>query len=144
MSMSRLKILWMIIRRTHMDKLVYTFTASLFIVSFVIMLVEPFIDTYGDGLWYTFVACTTIGFGDFTAVTVIGRILTVYMALHEILMVAVIPGVIVSYYLEVIHRRENEKLMDFLDKMENLPDMSKKELEDISDRVRELRASGRI
>lgn len=143
MGINRLKILWMIIRRTHMDKLIYTFISSMCVVSFVIMMVEPSIETYGDALWYTFVACTTIGFGDFAAVTAAGRILTVYMALHEILMVAIIPGIVVSYYIEVIHRRENEKLMGFLDKLENLSDMSGEELEEISDKIKQLR-NGKI
>ena len=129
----------MVVKRTHMDKLVYIFVMSLFIVAAIIVAVEPEIDSYGDGLWYTFVACTTIGFGDFAAVTAIGRLLTVYMALHEILMVAVIPGVVVSYYLEVIHRRENEKLMSFLDALEHLPDMSKEELAEISVKIKKIR-----
>ena len=137
--MKRLKLFWMVVKRTHMDKLVYIFVMSLFIVAAIIVAVEPEIDSYGDGLWYTFVACTTIGFGDFAAVTAIGRLLTVYMALHEILMVAVIPGVVVSYYLEVIHRRENEKLMSFLDALEHLPDMSKEELAEISVKIKKIR-----
>lgn len=139
--MKRLKLFWMVVKRTHMDKLVYAFIISLFVVAAIITAVEPKINSYGDGLWYTFVACTTIGFGDFAAATTIGRILTVYMALHEIIMVAVIPGVVVSYYLEVIHRRENEKLMDFLDTLEHLPDMSKEELADISTKIKKLRNS---
>lgn len=137
--MKRLKLFWMVVKRTHMDKLVYVFVISLFIAAGIITAVEPGINNYGDGLWYTFVACTTIGFGDFAAVTTIGRILTVYMALHEILMVAVIPGVVVSYYLEVIHRRENEKLMSFLDTLEHLPDMSKEELAEISVKIKKIR-----
>lgn len=137
--MKRLKLFWMVVKRTHMDKLVYVFVISLFIAAGIITAVEPEINSYGDGLWYTFVACTTIGFGDFAAVTTIGRILTVYMALHEILMVAVIPGVVVSYYLEVIHRRENEKLMSFLDTLEHLPDMSKEELVEISVKIKKIR-----
>ena len=136
--MKRLKLFWMVVKRTHMDKLVYAFIFNLLIVAAIIMAVEPDINTYGDGLWYTFVACTTIGFGDFAAVTAIGRILTVYMAVHEIIMVAVIPGVVVSYYLEVIHRRENEKLMSFLDTLEHLPELSKDELAQISEQVKEF------
>ena len=134
-----MKLFWMVVKRTHMDKLVYSFIISLFAAAAIITAVEPAIDGYCNGLWYTFAACTTIGFGDFVAVTAAGRILTVYMALHEILMVAVIPGVVVSYYLEVIHRRENEKLMNFMDTLEHLPEMSEEELAEISLKIKELR-----
>ena len=137
--MKCMKLFWMVVKRTHMDKLVDSFIISLFAAAAIITAVEPAIDGYGNGLWYTFAACTTIGFGDFVAVTAAGRILTVYMALHEILMVAVIPGVVVSYYLEVIHRRENEKLMNFMDTLEHLPEMSEEELAEISLKIKELR-----
>ena len=137
--MKSFKLLWKVVRRTHMDKLVYSFIISLLAVAAIITAVEPGIDGYGNGIWYTIVACTTIGFGDMVAVTVIGRILTVYIVLHEILLVAIIPGVVVSYYLEVVHRRENEKLMEFLDTLEHLPDLSREELTDISEKIKKLR-----
>lgn len=136
--MKRYRLLWSIVRRTHTDKLLYAFLVNLFVVALFITMAEPQITYYGDGLWYTFVACTTIGFGDFAAVTLIGRILTVYMAVNEILLVAIIPGVVVSYYLEVIHRRERESLTVFLDKLEHLPELSEEELREISERVKKL------
>ncbi len=137
--MKRLKVFWMIVKRTHTNKLIYAFLFNFVVVAAIIMAVEPEINTYGDALWYTFVSCTTIGFGDFTAVTTIGRILTVYMAIHEIIMVAIIPGVVVSYYLEVIHRRENEKLMEVLDTLEHLPELSNEELNEISMKIKKMR-----
>lgn len=136
--MKRYRLLWSIVRRTHTDKLLYAFLVNFFVVALFITMVEPQITYYKDGLWYTFVACTTIGFGDFTAVTLLGRILTVYMAVNEILLVAIIPGVVVSYYLEVIHRREKESLTVFLDKLEHLPELSQEELREISERVKKL------
>ena len=136
--MKGLKLFWTVVKRLHMDKIVYAFLISMVVVAAIIMAVEPEINTYGDALWYTFVACTTIGFGDFAAVTVIGRLLTVYIAINEIVMVAVIPGVVVSYYLEVVHRRENEELMEFLDTLEHLSELSKEELAEISEKVKEF------
>ena len=136
--MKRWRILWSIIRRSAIDKLLYSFLISFFVSAAVITVVEPGIRSYGDGLWYLFVACTTIGFGDFTAVTIIGRIFTAYMAVCEILLIAILPGVVVSYYLEVIHRREQESLTVFLDKLEHLPDLSKEELQQISERIRKI------
>ena len=137
--MKGLKLFWTVVKRVHMDKMVYAFLISMLVVAAIIMAAEPEINTYGDALWYTFVACTTIGFGDFAAVTAIGRIATVYIAINEIVMIAVVPGVVVSYYLEVVHRRENEKLMEVLDTLERLPELSKDELKAISEEIKELR-----
>lgn len=137
--MKRYRLLWSVIKRTHTDKLICVFLINMFVIALIMTIVEPGINTYEDGLWYTFVACTTIGFGDFAAVTFIGRILTVYMAVNEILLVSIIPGVVVSYYLEVIHRRENETLTIFMDKLEHLPELSREELQEISDKVKKTK-----
>ena len=138
-KMIKTKMLWKIMRRIHADKLIISFVIGFFLVSLLITLAEPGIHTYGEGLWYSFVACTTIGFGDFVAVTTWGRILTVYLALHEIILLALLPGIIVTYYMEVIHRREKESLTMFLEKLERLPELSKEELEDISKKVKKIK-----
>lgn len=136
--MKRWRMFWSIVRRSSADKVIYVFIINLFVVALLITLLEPGINTYMDGLWYTFVACTTIGFGDFVAVTLLGRILTVYIALNEILLVAILPGIMVSYYLEVIHRREKESVTMFLDKLEHLPELSQEELKEISEKIKKI------
>lgn len=136
--MKRLHMLWMILKRIHADKILFTFIVNLFIVALLIDLAEPGIHTYSESLWYTYVSIATIGFGDIVAVTFIGRLLTVYISLHATLLVAIIPGIVVSYYLEVIHRREKESVTIFLDKLERLPELSKEELRQIADKVKKL------
>ena len=135
----RWRLLWSIIRRSAADKVIGAFLVNYLIVSVLIMFIEPNIESFGDALWYVFVASTSIGFGDFAAVTIPGRLLTVYITIHEILMVAIISGVVVGYYLEVIHRRENESLTLFMDKLEHLPSLSREELEIISEKIKKLK-----
>ena len=48
-------------------------------------------------------------------------------------------GVVVSYYLEVVHRRENEVITNFLDKMEHLTELSREELQEIQDKIRKYK-----
>ena len=71
--------------------------------------------------------------------TLIGRIATVYIALCQIMLVAILPGIIVTYYMDVIHRREQESLTMFMDKLERLPELSREELEQIAEKVRKIR-----
>ena len=138
MNVKRWRLLWSVAKRSSANKMIYSFIINFFIVAAVITVLEPDIHNYGEGLWYTFVACSTIGFGDFTAVTIFGRILTVYIAVNEILLVAILSGVVVSYYLEVVHRREKETVTIFLDKLEHLPELSREELEEISGKIRKI------
>ena len=96
-------------------------------------------DVYKRQLWYCYVSIATIGFGDIVAVTFIGRILTVYLSLHAILVIAIIPGIITSYYMEVVSRREKETTTLFMDKLEHLPELSKEELQEIADKIKKLK-----
>ena len=135
----KLRMLWSVIKRIGFHKVLAGFAAWFMLSSFLTMLAEPGITRYGDALWYSFVACTSIGFGDIVATTFAGRILTVLLTLYEIVIIAMFSGVVVSYYLEVVHRRENEIISNFLDKMENLTELSQEELQDIQDKVRRFK-----
>ncbi|MCQ4637640.1 potassium channel family protein [Anaerovorax odorimutans] len=137
--MKKLRMLWAILKRTHADKILFTFIINLFVVALLILLVEPDIHRYIDSLWYCYVSIATIGFGDIVAVTILGRLLTVYLSLHAILVIAIIPGVIVSYYTEVVNLRERETVTVFLDKLEHLPELSKEELQQLADKVKKFK-----
>lgn len=53
-------------------------------------------------------------------------------------MTAMVPGVVVSYYMEYLKVREKETISVFLEKLERLPELSEEELEQLSRRVREF------
>ncbi len=125
-----------ILNRTGMLKVLSVYISVICIGAVLVMIFEPKVNNFGDGLWYCFVSSTTIGFGDFYAVSPLGRIVTVAVSISGIITVAIIPGVIVSYYTEYLHLKENETISTFLEKLENLPSLSNNELKDLSDRVK--------
>ena len=135
-----LRTLWSVTKRIGFHKVLAGFAAWFFISSLLTMLAEPGITRYGDAVWYSFVACTSIGFGDLVTTTFIGRLLTVILTMYEIVIVAMFSGVVVSYYLEVVHRKENAVIANFLDKMEHLTELSQDELREIQEKVRKYKA----
>lgn len=137
--MKKLKLLWQICKTTDADKIVLGFVAFVLFSALIFTLVEPGINCYGDGIWYAFAVFTTIGFGDMVAVTLTGRILTILMGLYGILIVALIPGIIVNYYIEVSKIKANSSVSAFLDQMERLPELSHEDLEKISEAVHKKR-----
>ena len=137
--MKKLKLLWRILKTTDVDKFLIGFTGFLLLCSFVFMVVEPGVEHYGDGLWYAFTVFTTIGFGDIVATTTIGRLLTMLLGLYGILIVALIPGVLVNYYSEMSKMKANSSVAEFLDKLEHLSELPKKELDKISLAVKKKR-----
>lgn len=70
---------------------------------------EPDIKNFGDGLWYSFMLITTIGFGDMTAVTSFGRIISVIVGLYGIIVVALITSILVNLYTEQKAKEDAEK-----------------------------------
>ena len=97
-----------VLKYTGTLKIFFGFVIFLCLAAVILMLTEPQIKTIGDGIWYCFVSATTIGFGDIYVTTRIGRIVTILVALYGILMTAMVPGVVVSYYMEYIKIREKE------------------------------------
>ena len=53
-----------------------------------------------------------------------------------IMTAAMIPGVVVTYYTEYQKARQDETVSTFLEKLEHLPELSKEELEELSERVK--------
>lgn len=136
--MLKLKRIMFVLRKTGAIKLFTSFLIFFILVALVLRLVEPNINTIFDSFWYCFIAFSTIDFGDIVATTVIGKIITVILSLYGILVTAMITGTIVSYYTEYLNNKQGDTISIFLEKLQNLPKLSKEELEDISENIKKL------
>ena len=113
------KVFWKIIKRTNADKIVYGFLGYFCLCAFLIWMVEPGIPRLGDSVWYSFSVITSIGFGIYGAVVL-----------------AMIPGILVSYYMEIMQIRKNENINSFMYQLEHLDELSKEELKEVSEKVK--------
>lgn len=137
--MKKLKVLWMILKRTRADKVLSGFVLFLFAAAAVIQLVEPNINRYGEALWYCYAVVSTAGFGDVVAVTFLGKTCSVLLTIYSIFVLAIVTGVVVNFYSQMVEMQRRETLTMFMDKLERLPELSKEELETISKNIRKLR-----
>ena len=99
-SQVKLDVLGRIIRRTYAAEILFGMLLLITAFSIVLPNFELNIDTFGDALWYCFAIVTTIGFGDITAVTIPGRIISVILGLYGLIVVALITSIIVNFYNE--------------------------------------------
>ena len=58
--------------------------------------------------------------------------------MFNFLIIAVVPGVITSYYVESTKLRADESSAKFLDDLEHLPQLSKEELVELSEKVKKF------
>lgn len=134
--MKKIKVLKNVLHHTRADKILISYLIFVLIDALVIWIVDPGIDSYGDSLWYCCATISTAGYGDEVAVTVISKIATVLLMIYSIIVVAIITGVIVSFYNQLIAIRQNETLEAFVHKLEHLPELSQEELAELSDNVK--------
>ena len=100
-SRIRLGLLLKIIRKTFVGEILFGLITLIAVFSFVFYMLENNIfPAYGDALWYSFAVVTTIGFGDYAPVTLVGRILSVILGMYGIIVVAALTSVIVNFYTE--------------------------------------------
>ena len=55
------------------------------------------ITNFGDAIWWAFVTITTVGYGDFTPVTVIGRVIAVGLMLSGVVVLGITTATIASW-----------------------------------------------
>lgn len=137
--MRRLRLLIIVLRRSGAIHVVGAFLALFLVCAAVVQVAEPGIQTYGDAMWFLWAVSLTVGLGDFTSVTLVGRLVAVLCSLCALITTAIITGVVVDYFNESRQRQLDQSLSEFLDKLEHLNELGPKELENISQTVRRLR-----
>ena len=126
------------LKLVHVDRILAVSLVVYFVFSLFIWYCDPDIKDLSDALWFTFQTVTTIGYGDLQATSVLGRILTVILAIYSIAVVAIFTGIIAGFYVEVVKAKGNEEVVSFLRTLEKLPDMDHDDLIRISERAKEL------
>ena len=137
--MRKLKILGRIMKETRADRILSGFVIFYVGCAVIIWLWEPGIKSLGDALWYCYAVITTIGFGDIIVTTHIARIISVVLSIYAVLVIAIVTGVIVNYFTQIVQLRQKETLASVLDKLERLPEMSERELEELSKQIHDMR-----
>ena len=124
----KVKVLFKIILSTYSLEVLFGLLVTIVCFSLVFMTVEPqaadpsatnIIRTFPDALWYCFAVVTTIGFGDLTAITPIGRILTVILGMYGLVVVAVITSIVVNFYNETSGKHDQKELKENQKEEEN-------------------------
>lgn len=131
----RSKLFFQILRNTFFTEALTGYVIFIFAASYIIWWVEPSMETFGNALWYSFVSGTTIGFGDFAAAGVIGRVLTVCIYIYTVLIIALLTALFTALFFEMAKVKKDEALAKLQGDLEHLEDLPKERLREISKEI---------
>lgn len=84
--------------------LIYIFASAL-----IVFQIEPNIfGTFFDALYWSTISITTIGYGDISPVTDLGRLITMLSALVGVAVIALPSGIITAAYMEEIKKKKSK------------------------------------
>jgi len=112
--------------------IVYTTIALVLFFGFLFYISEPHVEKYSDGLWWALVTITTVGYGDITPISTLGRIIAGALMVMRIGFIATITAAVSSYFISSFNDNEVtiNDLGEKLDKIEKELNILKKEIND--------------
>ena len=112
--------------------IVYTTIGLVLFFGFLFYISEPHVEKYSDGLWWALVTITTVGYGDITPVSTLGRIIAGALMVMGIGFIATITAAVSSYFISSFNDNEVtiNDLGEKLDKIEKELNILKKEIND--------------
>jgi voltage-gated potassium channel len=142
-SRLRFRAVGTVIWAAGLGPLTITFVVLFLASALIVDLFEPSVNGFGNASWFLFQVVTTIGLGDFTATSFVGRTAAVVLSIYSVFYLALITGAVVSFCSERMHARTQKSIAHFLDQLEHLPELSHEELVDLSERVKRFEAERR-
>ncbi len=135
--------------KNNVDKFIKTnnFQYALFITSFTLLLGSISFSisenkSFADSLWWSFVTITTVGYGDISPSTNIGRITASVLMLVGIGFLGMLTGTITTFFLkkeEEPSTIKNDVLLKIQERLNNFNELSKEDIDDIYEILKSLK-----
>lgn len=100
----------------------------IFLFGYLFYVSEPDVRNIGDGIWWALVTITTVGYGDITPVTTLGRVVASSLMLLGLGLIATITAIVSAKFIQnFVDHHTNDDVLDKLDEMQlELDDIKKK------------------
>ena len=100
----------------------------IFVFGYLFYVSEPDVRNLGDGIWWALVTITTVGYGDITPVTTLGRVVASSLMLLGLGLIATITAIVSAKFIQnFVDHHTNDDVLEKLDEMQlELDDIKKK------------------
>ena len=121
--MNRLKNFINLIERVFNSRRLRTILGVLIfcIISFgyIFYLAEPQIKTFGDGIWWALVTITTVGYGDITPLTTLGRLVAGTLMFVGLGLIATVTAIVSAKFIaNYVDHHTNDDVLEKLEELE--------------------------
>ena len=108
------------------------------IFGYVFYLTEPGVNTFGDGIWWALVTVTTVGYGDITPSTTLGRFVASALMFLGLGLIATVTAIVSAKFTQnFVDTHTNDdvlaKLEELESEIEKLKKLEEDELEKLGD-----------
>ena len=130
--MTRIRNLFGLLETLFNSRRLRTILAALlffiFLFGYLFYVSEPDVRNLGDGIWWALVTITTVGYGDITPVTTLGRVVASSLMLLGLGLIATITAIVSAKFIQnFVDHHTNDDVLDKLDEMQlELDDIKKK------------------
>ena len=130
--MTRIRSLFGLLETLFNSRRLRTILAALiffiFLFGYLFYVSEPDVRNLGDGIWWALVTITTVGYGDITPVTTLGRIVASSLMLLGLGLIATITAIVSAKFIQnFVDHHTNDDVLEKLDEMQlELDDIKKK------------------
>ena len=130
--MTRIRNLFGLLETLFNSRRLRTILAALvffiFLFGYLFYVSEPDVRDLGDGIWWALVTITTVGYGDITPVTTLGRVVASSLMLLGLGLIATITAIVSAKFIQnFVDHHTNDDVLEKLDEMQlELDDIKKK------------------
>ena len=131
-ELTRIRNLFGLLETLFNSRRVRTILAALiffiFVFGYLFFVSEPDVRDLGDGIWWALVTITTVGYGDITPVTSLGRVVASSLMLLGLGLIATITAIVSAKFIQnFVDHHTNDDVLEKLDEMQlELDDIKKK------------------
>ena len=132
--MTRIKNLIGLLETLFNSRRLRTILAALiffiFLFGYLFYISEPEVKNLGDGIWWALVTITTVGYGDITPLTTVGRVVASSLMFLGLGLIATITAIVSAKFIQnFVDHHTNDDVLDKLDEMQLELDEIKKKLQ---------------
>tara|TARA_Y100001949_G_scaffold160536_1_gene152222 strand:+ start:576 stop:974 length:399 start_codon:yes stop_codon:yes gene_type:complete len=102
----------------------------IFLFGYLFYVSEPEVRNLGDGIWWALVTITTVGYGDITPLTTVGRVVASSLMFLGLGLIATITAIVSAKFIQnFVDHHTNDDVLEKLDEMQLELDEIKKKLQ---------------